>query len=306
MNATPHPALRRYTALFFLAGIGSLFGQSPEWKTSGNNNLDPNCFIGTTDPVPVRIKVNGTTQMEFTPNGPVKLPSLSGTGRAYVTVAGDGTLLRQTDPAVDSLFDCSSKLWKADGNYLAPDCFLGSTNAAALRIFTHNTERMRVTESGRIGIEHTTTNNNNATNRLVINPGGNRTDFGGDVVLDAHLGLGTDVFFDNINGKDYRLSVDGRIRAQEIKVYSGWADHVFARDYVLMPLTEVEAFIAQHGHLPGLPSAEEVATNGVEIGQTQAQLLEKIEELTLHLIRLEKENRALKADVSPLIRSNSE
>jgi hypothetical protein len=64
-----------------------------------------------------------------------------------------------------------------------------------------------------------------------------------------------------------------------------------------MPLHEVDAYIQSNGHLPGLPSAAEVAENGVELGETQALLLEKIEELTLHLIRLEKENAALKTEV---------
>ncbi|MEM6271718.1 MAG: hypothetical protein AAF998_19935, partial [Bacteroidota bacterium] len=501
------------TLMLFAALLLSVcaHGQTPEWKTTGNANLDPNCFIGTTDPTPVKFKVNGNTQMKIKNNGQVKLHSLSGIGRAYVTVAEDGTLLRQTDPGVDSLFDCSTKLWKADGNYLTPNCFIGSTNAAALRIFTHNVERIRVTESGKVGIgttgpkgmlqigdympltisvrangpsdsrymlgfntyldgttphyanhgpgaminwdavysdiclgvapfgtagqqalipvtlavgqngrvgigvrqqqallhlrqaggaadlriesgdplaaprlefwagpfgnsgaanlgtirttynttnglselrfgvndgqnptnlvqvlqmdkeeailrprlgigtapnlqdqltvagagrftspnaadnfvrirhngsdaviEHATaTTNSNATNRLLINPGGNRTDFGGDVIVDAHLGLGTADFVDGGNGKDYRLSVDGRIRAREVKVYSGWADHVFAPGYELMPLSELALYIAERGHLPGVPSAAEVSANGVDVGETQALLLEKIEELTL-------------------------
>lgn len=108
--------------------------------------------------------------------------------------------------------------------------------------------------------------------------------------------MGTDNYQDAGTGKSYRLSVDGRIRAREVKVYSGWADHVFEAGYELMPLSEVEAYIALHGHLPGLPSAAEVAANGVDLGESQALLLEKVEELTLHLIKLEKENAELKAE----------
>ncbi|MEM6273522.1 MAG: hypothetical protein AAF998_29220, partial [Bacteroidota bacterium] len=66
------------------------------------------------------------------------------------------------------------------------------------------------------------------------------------------------------------------------------------------PLADVESFIAEHGHLPGVPSAAEVEANGVDVGETQALLLEKIEELTLHLIKLEKENESLKADIAEL------
>jgi hypothetical protein len=93
----------------------------------------------------------------------------------------------------------------------------------------------------------------------------------------------------------------------------GWPDHVFAQDYKLMPLPEVEAHIKQEGHLPGLPSALEVSEKGVRIGEMQSVLLSKIEELTLHMIqqekraleqekriqRLEEENAALRTANSP-------
>jgi hypothetical protein len=123
---------------------------------------------------------------------------------------------------------------------------------------------------------------------------------GGDALFDQYVGIGTTSFVDNSTGKDYRLAVNGRIRAREVKVYSGWADHVFLPDYKLMALADVEAYIAANGHLPGVPSAAEVAQHGVELGANQALLLEKVEELTLHLIRLEKENAVLRAAMEEL------
>ncbi len=77
------------------------------------------------------------------------------------------------------------------------------------------------------------------------------------------------------------LAVKGTITAQEVKVTSSWPDYVFADDYNLMPLAEVAAYIASNGHLPEVPSAEEVANNGLSLGASQALLLKKIEELTL-------------------------
>jgi hypothetical protein len=86
-----------------------------------------------------------------------------------------------------------------------------------------------------------------------------------------------------------RLSVNGKIRAQEIKVEtSGWPDYVFAKDYQLPSLQETEQHIKDKGHLLGIPSAEEVKANGIDLGEMNAKLLKKIEELTLLLIETDK------------------
>lgn len=90
----------------------------------------------------------------------------------------------------------------------------------------------------------------------------------------------------------FKLSVDGKVRATEIEVSlsSGWADYVFADDYKLSSLKEVEAYIEENNHLPNVPSADEVEENGVNLGEMDAILLRKIEELTLYMIELKKEN----------------
>ena len=112
------------------------------------------------------------------------------------------------------------------------------------------------------------------------------------------------------NPGSYGLYVgnDG-ILATKVKVAltttTEWSDHVFHHGYSLMPLTEVQRFINENGHLPGVPSAAEMVKNGLDVVQTDAMLLEKIEEMTLHLIDLngrllivERENKLLKAKVS--------
>ena len=92
-----------------------------------------------------------------------------------------------------------------------------------------------------------------------------------------------------------KLAVNGTIKCKEVIVtLDGWSDFVFDDDYKLMPLNKVYEFIQQNGHLPGIPSAEDVASGGVKMGEMQAKLLQKVEELTLHLIALERENRKLK------------
>ncbi|TCC97693.1 hypothetical protein [Pedobacter hiemivivus] len=100
---------------------------------------------------------------------------------------------------------------------------------------------------------------------------------------DNGVGIGTT----NLNG--YKLAVNGKIRAHEIKVETAnWPDYVFTKSYQLPRLQETEKHIREKGHLPGIPSAEEVKTNGIDLGEMNAKLLQKIEELTLYIIDLEK------------------
>ncbi|MBL7727914.1 MAG: hypothetical protein JNM68_09515 [Dinghuibacter sp.] len=99
----------------------------------------------------------------------------------------------------------------------------------------------------------------------------------------------------------YKLFVETGILTEKIKVAvktsADWADHVFNQNYPLMPLEQVEAFIQTNKHLPGMPSAQEMVTQGNDLGKTDALLLQKIEELTLHLIEMKKENRELQRTV---------
>lgn len=88
---------------------------------------------------------------------------------------------------------------------------------------------------------------------------------------------------------NYKLVVGGTIGATKVKVtQGGWADYVFADDYKLQPLTEIEKFVKVNKHLEGVPTENEVKENGVDLGETQVILLKKIEELTLHLIEVNK------------------
>ncbi len=95
---------------------------------------------------------------------------------------------------------------------------------------------------------------------------------------------------------EYTLAVNGKTITEEVQVMLSeqWPDYVFAEDYNLMPLTDLEAEIETLGHLPGVPSAEEVEENGHALGKMDAILLEKVEELTLHLIDMNKEMTKLR------------
>jgi hypothetical protein len=103
---------------------------------------------------------------------------------------------------------------------------------------------------------------------------------------------------------DYNLYVSQGILAERVKVAlrntTDWADYVFKSDYELMNLSDVEAYIRSNGHLPGIPAAEEVKESGIDVALMDAKLLEKIEELTLYMIELKKENAAIKLQLETL------
>jgi len=105
------------------------------------------------------------------------------------------------------------------------------------------------------------------------------------IISDAAGNIGINTFNPDPN---YKLSVNGPIRSKEVKVEVGWADYVFDKDYDLKSLKEVENYIHKNKHLPDVPSAADVARNGVKVGETEAILLKKIEELTLYLIEKDK------------------
>ena len=95
----------------------------------------------------------------------------------------------------------------------------------------------------------------------------------------------------------YRLSVDGKIACEEVMVdLSGsWPDYVFQPEYELKSLEEVQNHINEKGHLPGVPSAEEVEENGIQVGEMNKVLMEKVEELTLYILEQDKALKAAEA-----------
>lgn len=99
----------------------------------------------------------------------------------------------------------------------------------------------------------------------------------------------------------YELAVNGKIRSKEVKVEANnWPDYVFAEDYKLKPLTEVEKFILANKHLPEIPSANVVEKSGLNLGEMNKILVKKIEELTLYLIQRDKEWEQSKKEIAEL------
>jgi len=123
---------------------------------------------------------------------------------------------------------------------------------------------------------------------------------------------GTDrVFVDN-NGNvaigssqvanGYRLSINGRVIAEEMRIQNStaWPDYVFKSDYHLLSLAETKAFISRNNRLPGIPAAAEIEKEGIPVGKMQTLMMEKIEELTLHLIKAQEQIEQLQQEVQKL------
>lgn len=115
-----------------------------------------------------------------------------------------------------------------------------------------------------------------------------------DLSVNGNVGIGT------LNTQGFKLAVNGTIRAKEIKVESGWADFVFKKDYQLPTLKDVEKHINENGHLPNIPTEAEVKANGVNLGEMNTLLLQKIEELTLYIIKQEKTIESMKSEIKEL------
>lgn len=120
------------------------------------------------------------------------------------------------------------------------------------------------------------------------NPGKN------DLVVKGNLSVGTPFT------TTYKLAVNGKIGAKDVQIESSsgaWPDYVFNGTYELPPLSTVEQFIQENGHLKDVPSAREVEKDGYSVSSMDATLLKKIEELTLYVIEQQKEIEVLKKEL---------
>ena len=103
------------------------------------------------------------------------------------------------------------------------------------------------------------------------------------ILANGNIGIGT------INPTS-KLDINGTVRAKEVKIEAtGWADFVFSKDYELPSLKEIENHITTNNTLPGILSEKEVRENGIDLGEMQVKLLQKIEELTLYTIEQQKQ-----------------
>jgi hypothetical protein len=140
------------------------------------------------------------------------------------------------------------------------------------------------------------------TNQVGINvlPGAYTLNVGGTLNTTGAVTIGA-----SGTSTGYKLAVGGKAIAEEVvvKLQANWPDYVFEKDYKLPSFSELELFIKQNKHLPGMPTAVEVKDQGIAVGEMNALLLKKVEELTLYILEQQKmiaaqEQRIHKLEIS--------
>lgn len=254
-----------------------------------------------------KLNVNGTATI----GGPLKL-----LGGLILTPVGPISVdpcisLMSIDPltgfvtpvsatAIEAVFDATATgtepcptttipfVWGTYGNHVNNNYrWIGTIENFDFRIKTFSTLRMIVKNDGKVGI-----GTNTPSELFEVN--GN-TKVTGNSIIDGNVGIGSDLT-DPTNAP-YKLCVNGFVRAKKVVVETTWSDFVFDKKYKLKTLEELEQYIKTNGHLPEIPSAEEVETKGGDVGELLKLQMQKIEELTLYIIdinkKLEEQNKII-------------
>jgi hypothetical protein len=274
------------------AGFVGVGGNAPDSAVTYNNTIDNAFLVGTKANYPLQLGTQGNARLTIDVDGHVGIYTTTPEDKLHIA---QGHLIGEyiSDSSTASSFKgvkargtAAAPLPPANGDYLV---VMGGGGYNGTTLYNYNkaivgirtSEAWTSTANGTYITFETTPNGSTTRSRRM------RIDHSGNV------GIGTDT-------PTHLLSVDGTIRAKEIIVDTGWADDVFSPGYHLASLTEVEKHIEAKGHLPGIPSANEISTKGVSLGESQSLLLRKIEELTLHMIEHEKAIASLKQENTKL------
>lgn len=241
------------TQLFSIALLVSSFSFAQSWNTTGNSGTNPsNNFIGTTDNQPLVFKANNNPSLRILPTGALRVGLNDTDTNPYTTMR----VYNNDNPVLE----IANSLGRFQiGKSSCNGCYGGGVGDTVLR---------------NLDVSH---------NIIVAQPNdGNdgSTYFG---IQDGYNGTWVK-FFNNAIAR-----FDGKIKAKEVEVKANvWADYVFKKEYHLRSLEDVEKHIHEKGHLPNIPTAQEVLENGINVAEMNSKLLEKIEELTLYSIEQNK------------------
>lgn len=253
---------------------------SGQWdgSTTVDNNIwrTGNVGIGTSSPAQ-KLDINGNLRLQG--------------GTRYLYFTGGNAYVRTTDASRHIYFQAggtTTRLFISGSN---GNVGIGTVSPAAkLDITSSDHTGFRLVYNNTVDFSYASqiVVNRSTTKALALQNSGQET-----FVLfgDGSMALGP-----VIRPYGYMLSVAGKIIAEEVevKLRTNWPDYVFQPEYNLRTLSEVEQHIQAYGHLPEMPSAQQVEEKGISVGEMNALLLKKIEELTLYMIELKKENVELR------------
>ena len=254
--------------------------------TSPSYKLDVN---GNTRTVGNFIAEDGYIQIKNTTDSKLwNMQYSSGTGRLLFLESGVERVILQNGGNVGIGETFPAEKLHVNGNTMIDgDATLNTVNPT-IQLQNSDVNKGFIQLSGdniRIG-----TNSGNTVGKFVI-----RTNGGDRVFVDesgnVNIGSQTDA-------PGYKLRVDGKMICEEVKVKlsTAWPDYVFDDKHKLMTIGELSKFIRQNKHLPNIPSAKEIESNGMEVGDMQKRMMEKIEELTLYIISLQQQIDNLKKE----------
>lgn len=209
------------------------------------------------------------------------------------------------DPLLEGYYSTTLRLTNGSTSFGESDGFLieqyfdeismRQLENANFNLYGYNGLGLQINRYGRIGIADT------SRPGYKVNIGG-RTHIKGSIYIDTNITAVNGTFNGSLVvtglariGNGFECSSSGQVRAKSLTVtLSGWSDFVFDEGYRLPSLPELESYIKHNRHLPDIPSAKEVDENGVDLGEMNAKLLQKVEELTLYVIDLQKQIDELK------------
>lgn len=221
---------------------------------------------------------NWTNLMSFTSNGLVGIGTANPSTKFHVIDGAVGAGINQTKTSVK--FEIGRQKLELKSVRTANEASWNNTTLKLLAIID-NTDHQSIDF----------VNDSNFKEHIDILTGNQK--FNSRFTADGSLGIGTKTV------GSHKLAVEGSIGAREIKVEAnGWSDFVFEENYNLPTLKQVESHIKKKGHLQDIPSAKEVKENGINLGEMDSKLLQKIEELMLYTIQQQKEIEKLKEQIA--------
>lgn len=229
---------------------------------------------------------NHTAEQNINLNGKKIVNGTSGTGGIFVSTGGKVRIGTGTTAPTNAL--------EVNGTTVSTNLKISGLASSTEKVLTVGT-------GGQVSSAEVSTFADNMGNHMAtqnINLNGKKIVGSSASTAGLFVGTNGNVRIGNGSGDPSNaLEVNGIVRSKEVLVeITEWSDFVFEKDYKLMSLAEVEQFVKQHGHLPDVPSANEVEENGIGLGEMNALLLQKIEEMTLHLIEMEKRIQELESD----------